>query len=313
MTRRPNLFLIGAPKSGTTSLYEYLNGHPDIYMSQHKEPFYFSPDIRGGPRENYRYGADEARYLALFDEARDERWIGEASTRYVYSRQAPELVKAFSPDARIVLMLRNPIDMIHAMHNERVAQGEETVTDFEGALALDDERLAGRSLPPGSNELGATYRPRGRFGEQLERWLQHFDRSAVHVIVFEEFAADTPGAFRRVLEFLEIDADYQPPSFAVHNPSHKPRGGVIRRLVSSPIGQFAAHRLLPTLLGQARTARLVRSFRHSRLVRKPNPRPQVPLELRAQLELDFAEDVALLSRLLGRDMSSFWFNRATPA
>ena len=309
VTRRPNLFLIGAPKSGTTSLYEYLNGHPDVYMAPVKEPFYFSPDIRGGPRENYRYPDDEERYLALYTDARDEAWLGEASTRYIYSRRAPELVKAFSPDARIVAMLRNPIDMIQAMHNERVSQGEEDVPDFEAALALDEERLTGKHLPGGSNELGATYRPRARFGEQLERWLSAFERDRVHVIIFEEFARDTAGAFRGVLEFLGVDPDYQPASFAVHNPSHRPRRGLVRRLVASPFGQAAAHRILPALLGANRTARLVRRYRHSRFNRQPNPRPALRPELRDQLAAELAPDVALLGRLIGRDMNAFWFGQ----
>ena len=309
MTNRPNLFLIGAPKSGTTSLYEYLNGHPDIYMSPHKEPFYFSPDIRGGPRENYRYPEDEDKYLALFADATSEKWLGEASTRYVYSRRAPELVKAFSPDARIVAMFRNPIDMMYAMHNERVAQGEETVPDFEAALALDDERLAGRSLPPGSNELGATYRPRAHFGEQLQRWLETFERDRVHVIVFEEFALDTPGAFKTLLEFLGVDPDYRPADFAVHNPSHRPRGGITRRFVASPAGQALAHRVMPAVLGQNRTNALVRRYRHSRLNRQPNPRPTLAPELRAKLAAELTPDVELLGSLLGRDMKSFSFGQ----
>ena len=309
MTRRPNLFLIGAPKSGTTSLYEYLIGHPDVYMAPVKEPFYFSPDIRGGPRENFRFGDDEQRYLALFADARDQAWLGEGSTRYIYSRRAPELVKSFSPDARIVAMLRNPIDMIQAMHNERVSQGEETVTDFEAALALDDERLAGRRLPAGSNELGASYRPRARYGEQLERWLAQFERGRVHVIIFEEFARDTAGAFRGVLEFLGVDADYRPASFEVHNPSHRPRGGIVRRLVASPVGQALAHRIMPAVLGPNRTARLVSRFRHSRFNRQPNPRPELRPELRQQLAAELGPDVALLSQLIGRDMNAFWFGQ----
>jgi hypothetical protein len=305
--RHPNLFIVGAPKSGTTSLYDYLTGHPDVFMSPIKEPIYFAPDMQAGFKHRFQFGQDEAAYLALYDGARDERYAGEASTRYLASRQAPRLIHDFDPDARIIIMLRNPIDFVYALHNERVSQEAEDVVDFEQALALDDERRSGHHLPLGSNALGSVYRDNALFGQQVERWLSEFSPGQVHVIVFDDFARDTPAEFRKVLEFLGIDPSYRPAQFAVVNRSHRSRGGLARALMSSRLAHWTRHALLPTVLGEDRAARLARKVRHSRLNRRPNPRPPISDQLRRSLQGDFEADVKLLSRLLGRDLSAEWF------
>ena len=129
MTRKPDLFIVGAPKSGTTSVYEYLAGHPDLFMCPVKEPIYFCPDI-GDPQRRTPIYPNEPGYLALFDAATDQRRVGEASTRYLFSHEAPGLVSEFHAQPFVVAMLRNPVEMIHALHNERVSQGHEQIDDF---------------------------------------------------------------------------------------------------------------------------------------------------------------------------------------
>lgn len=310
MTRRPDFFIIGAPKSGTTSLYDYLSGHPDVYTSPVKEPFYFSPDVQGGLRRRFSYGTDEAKYLAMFEGAGDRARAGEASTRYLVSHVAPGYIRQFEPRARVIAMLRNPVDFIYALHNERVSQGAEDVADFAAALALDDERRAGRRLPPGSNPLGAVYRDNARYGEQLARWLEVLPAQQVHVIVFDDFARDPATEFRKVLEFLGVDPDYRPATFAVRNPSHRLRGGLVRRLLNSRPAQFVAHGLLPRLIGQNATSRVANRFRHSRIVRRPNPRPPLAEDLRRSLQAELRPDVERLSGLLGRDLVTEWFGSA---
>ena len=128
--RRPDFFIVGAPKAGTTSLYDWLAGHPQLYMSPVKEPMYFCPDVQGGLRRLYAHPADEQRYLELFADARPAQSAGEASTRYLVSRMAPGLVHDFTPDARAIAMLRNPVDLVHALHNERVSLGAEPILRF---------------------------------------------------------------------------------------------------------------------------------------------------------------------------------------
>ena len=307
--RRPNLFIIGAPKSGTTSLYEYLRGHPDVFMSPMKEPFYCSPDVVSGPRRRQlRHVHDESAYLELFADARDERWLGEASTGYMVSEAAAGLVNEFDPAARLIAMVRNPVEVVQALHDERVSHGVEDIADLAQALDADDDRRAGHGLPKGSSPLGATYVDAGRFGEQLERWFAAFGRDRVHVIVFDDFAADTEASFQAVLRFLEIDPTYRPTSFEVHNPSHRMRGGLVGSIRRSFVGR-ALRRVAGRLMGERRATRLAREARHSRVARRSNVRQPLAPEVRARLEDQLESDVARLSEMLDRDLGALWFGR----
>ena len=310
MSRRPNLFIIGAPKSGTTSLYEYLEGHPDVFMSPVKEPGYFSPDMGGATRLPYAYPHDEARYLALFEGATTEQLVGEASARYMSSREAPRLVSAFAPDARVIAIVRNPVDMMYSWHSELVSDGIENIRDFGAAVAADEDRLAGRRVPKAGNARWYVYRPLARFGEQLERWLQVFPREQVHLIVFDDFAADTAVQFRALLEFLGVDPEYQPGSFAARRRSHRSRAP-LRALTRTRLAHTMAHRVLPRVLGEPRAKQVVWRFRQSRLNRRPFERPALPDGLRRRLEDELRPDVRRLSQLLGRDLERLWFDKAT--
>jgi sulfotransferase family protein len=306
----PNLFIVGAPKSGTTSLYEYLKGHPQAFLPEVKEPCYFAADLAFDKSGGFmRYGVDEDLYYALFAGAGDAKAVGEGSTRYLYSRDAPALIHSVAPGARIVAMLRNPVDMIHSLHAHKLAAGTEDIADFEQALAAENDRRAGLRIPPQSNPKLATYRDRALFGKQLEHWLATFDRDQVRVIVFEDMVADPARHFEELLEFLGIDADYRPASFAAHNVAHGARSPLARRMLGSRPAQWMAWRLLPRIVGDVRAREWVRRFSQSGLRRRKAPRTSISPELRRRLQDEFRPDVQRLSGLLGRDMVEFWFGR----
>jgi hypothetical protein len=289
MTRKPNLFIIGAPKSGTTSLYEYLGGHPQVYMSPVKEPMYFCPEIPKRRLRPFVFPRDEGRYMALFDDAHGEKHLGEATTRYLGSPRAPTLIREFQPDARLVAVLRNPVDMMYALHNERLSQGNEVTEDFERALAGD-----------------SFYRDSGRYARHLARWFAQFELDRFHLVVFDDFVADTPATFRRLLEFLEVDPDYRPATFAPHNVSHRQRRWV-RRVLDSRPSRWGKEAVLPALIGSNAKSRLTLRFRQSRLNRRPAPRMAMSPELRRRLEDECRPEVSRLSEMLGRDLVKLWF------
>src|SRR5687767_12353755 len=158
------MFIIGAPKSGTTSLFEYLKAHPQVFMSQVKEPNYFAPDLADEGDNMLRHPVDEARYLDLFAGAGAALRRGEGSVRYIYSRAAPQLIHAVAPDPRIVVMLRNPVDMAHSLYRHMVAAGVEDLPTFEQALDAEDDRHQGRRVPARMNPRLSTYRDRARYG-----------------------------------------------------------------------------------------------------------------------------------------------------
>lgn len=309
LIRRPDLFIIGAPKSGTSSLYEYLRDHPQVFMSPVKEPAYFSPDVPS-PRNRYPHG-DLESYLSLFAGAKDEKRVGEASTYYLYSRLAPELIREFQPGARIVAILRNPVDMAYAMHGHRLEHGAETIDDFAAALAADMRDDAGGPERKKVIERAGTYLDRARYAEQLARWLTVFPREQCHVIIFDDFTADTPAAFRRLLEFLDVDPGFRPASFEARNASHRLRGGIVTTFMRSRLAGYLRHGLLPQVIGRDGSARLGRQVKHSRLVRSTGRRAPLDPGLRKQLEEELASDVARLGEMLGRDLLSEWFGRTS--
>ncbi len=312
LSNRPNLFIIGAAKSGTTSLYEYLRGHPQIYMSVFKEPAYFSPDVRRR-RDQFRLGRDDQAYLDLFADAGDALYRGEASTYYLPSREAPKLIREFEPQARLIVILRNPIDQMRSFHQHLASGDVESIKDFEAALAADLEPLRGGASRQQTMERVGTYRERARYGEQLRRWLDVFPRDQLHVILFEELSGEPAAELRKVLEFLGVASDYQPSSFAVHNPSSRRRSGPAGIIVRNRLNTWLVNHLVQPALGGRRTERLRRVMRKSSVNRAAVERRPVSPELRAELEAEFAEDVAAASKLVGRDLDAIWFGRTTAA
>src|SRR5215211_616571 len=231
MPRRPDFFIVGAPKCGTTALTAYLTQHPQVGMCERKETQYFAFDLYPKfARAKGRPWISQDEYLSLFAQAQDKQRIGEASVWYFYSSAAPREINEFSPESRIIVMLRNPLEAVPSLHSQFVFVGIEPVEDLEEALALDEERerLGTPPLfPPRS------YRSAARYSEQLKRYLSVFGRERVHIVVYDDFRRDTIGAYRETCEFLGIDRDFVP-RFEIVNPNKRVRSRVLRNLVRFP-------------------------------------------------------------------------------
>ena len=312
--RRPNLFILGAAKCGTTSMYEYLSGHPQVFMSQRKEPRYFSPDLAGdGDTRRLRHPQDLPRYLALFAGAGRAQRIGEGTVQYLYSRDAPGLIHAFDPNAYLIVMFRDPVEMMYSLHAHYVAAGNEPLADFAAAVAAEEPRRAGGSVN-GVNSSLMVYSDRARFGEQLARWYEVFGRERIHVTVLDDLKRDPAAEFRRVLEFLQVDPAYVPDSFAARNASHVARSNLLRSALRSELPRRVRWQLFPALFGEAGALRVsgrLRRLMVRQVNRKQVDRPALDASLRTQLQQQLAGDVALLSELLGRDMAALWWGGQT--
>lgn len=200
---KPTFFIVGAPKSGTTALDSYLADHPLIHMARPKEPHYFATDL---PR--YRDVSTESDYIRLFDASGDERIGGDASVFYLYSKEAIPLIKRFDSGAKLILMLRNPVDIVHSFHSQLLFGGDEEIRSFAEAWNAIPARKSGERVPRHcrAKEL-LFYDEIALLGSQLQRVLAEFPREQVHLIFYEDFAADTGHEYRKVLEFLEIPDD----------------------------------------------------------------------------------------------------------
>ncbi len=298
MTRRPggdlpDFLIVGAPKCGTTAMYDYLRQHPDVFMPFIKEPLFFGSDLTS------RYGPmTEEEYRALFDDAPIGALKGEASAWYLYSACAAEEIHAAIPGARIVVMLRNPIDVMHAQHSQLLFNRQETLRDFGDALAAEPERAAGRRLPPGPiRPENLLYRRMVRFSEQLDRYLSVFGRDRVHVIIFDDFRDDTAGVYRRLLEFLGVDPGV-PVDLGPRNENKRVRAGWFQRLIWNPP-------LLRPLIPRLRRYAIVHRARDAllRLNSTRVPRDGVDPELRARLADELRPEVARLSEMVDRDLT----------
>jgi hypothetical protein len=290
---RPDFFIVGAPKCGTTALYEYLRVHPQVFMPFHKEPLFFGQDLHP------RYGRmSEADYLALFAAARPGQRVGEASAWYLYSRTAAAEINAFAPGAAIIVMLRDPVEMMYAQHSQLLYNRQEVIADFAEALAAEPARRRGALLPPGPVRVeNLFYRDAAHFAEQLERYYDCFGRDRVHVIVHDDLAADAPGVYRGVLEFLEVDPEVRL-EFAPANVNKAARSALLQRLIYQPPG--ALRRAVPWL----RQFPLIHRLRRALLAANSRRLPRPPLDpiLRRSLAEEFEPEVKRIGELLGRDL-----------
>ena len=201
---KPNFFIIGAPKCGTTALCQYLDEHPKIFISTPKEPHYFATDF---PKMMHVNKADD--YFELFESADKECVaIGEGSVWNFYSEVAVKNIINFDKDAKIIVMLRNPVDLVYSMHSQHLVTLDENEDDFINAWALQSERKKGNKLPPKCREPKLLqYGVFGKLGDQLERLYSTVPKEQVHVIVFDEFTLDTRGCYENVLKFLGVASD----------------------------------------------------------------------------------------------------------
>jgi hypothetical protein len=196
----PDFLIIGAQKAGTTALYAYLREHPSIMGPSWKEVSFF----------DRHYARGEAWYRGNFPSVlRARGLVGEASPSYLFHPLAPQRVKALLPDVRLVALVRNPVDRAFSHYQHEVALGREPLS-FEDALGAKEERLRGeeeRLLADPTYFSHAwwnyTYRARGLYAEQLERWLAVFPREQLLVLPSEDLSDDPDAAYARVLEFLD--------------------------------------------------------------------------------------------------------------
>jgi hypothetical protein len=303
----PNFFIIGAAKCGTTALYHYLDQHPQIFMSPFKEPKFFAlegekPDFRG-PADRWGINrcpfTDIEAYLALFRDASGEKVLGEASTLYLYSRKAPERISNRVPDAKLVAVLRNPVERAYSAFLHMVRDSREPLSDFAQALGAEDARIADNWGPV------YHYRRRGYYYPQLRRYFDRFDRDQIQVYLYEDLKSNPAGMARSIFGFLGVDDAFTPDVSAELNVSGIPKNENLQALyllLRKPNPLRAALRpLFPARVRSRMRKRALAGIR-KRNVAKP---PQMSPEIRAELTEAYREDILKLQDLLQRDLSGW--------
>lgn len=289
--KKPNFFIIGAPKCGTTSLAYWLSEHPSIYFSPKKEPFYFDHDW---PRPIRTLKS----YEELFRDAGPEHIaVGEGSTGYLFSDIAIPKVLEYSPAAKFIVCLRNPVEIAPSLHAQRLSSGLETIKNFESAWNADHERRQGKKVPFAARKYPQRmcYRDYCRVGRQLERLYELVPRSRVLTLLLEDMKESPRDVYLKVLSFLNVEDDGRV-DFPKENTAKKTKSATLSTL--SRIGRQTKYKL-----GFKFSLGTLNSLKRWNVV--TSPRSALSEPMRAELLNYFYDDIKLLQDLTGRDLSSW--------
>lgn len=313
MSTLPNVLVIGAAKSGTTSLYDYLDQHPEVFMSPVKEPRYFayaedlgdfdegrSEDAGGrpamhGPGEEWA-NRDAVftmeRYRALFAQAGGRRAVGEASPVYLYSEAAPARIRQCLPEAHLVVILRDPAERAYSHFMHLIKTGREPLRDFEAALDAEPERRAE------GWEWSWHYQALGFYHRQLRRYLRRFDHAQLTVYLFEDLKRDAAALAQDLYGTLGVDDRFVPDVSVRHRKTGVPRLKRLQRFLFNPDNPL--RRLSRFVLPEAVRERLLVKMKNANV-----SKPPLPSAARARLIDAYRDDVRQLEDLIGRDLSAW--------
>jgi hypothetical protein len=301
----PNFLVIGAQKAGTTSLYHYLKQHPEVYMSPVKEPHFFAsegadPGFRGPvPRNSGRSLAitDLEAYRALFAGVSNETAIGEASPSYLGNPKAPGRIRRYLPEAKLIAILRNPVERAYSAYLHRVRDDRERL-DFARALREEEARARANSTP------GWYYKRAGFYHEQLTRYYELFEPDQIRVYLYEDLDTDPGGMLRELFAFLNVDETFVVDTSMRHGVTGIPRSRILRRFLrgSNP-AKSVLRPLARSLVRPETRIKMVTTLNNMNLAK-----PQMSPEVREALISSYREDILKLQDLIGRDLSD-WLER----
>lgn len=196
---KPNFFILGAAKSGTTSLYHFLDQHPKIFMSKEKEPTFFC--------EDFQVVRNPIHYFELYDNVTDHKAIGEASHGYFSDPKSPRLLKALFPDAKFIITLRNPAERAFSLYQHMRRFRFEKISSFEKALENEESRFHSKDFKRNNGQYfyNFMYYRSGLYGEQIQRYFSLFEREQFHIITLNDIRNNFDSTIKGIWDFLEVE------------------------------------------------------------------------------------------------------------
>jgi hypothetical protein len=290
----PNFLIIGTPRSGTTTLYQHLKRHPDVFMSSIKEPMFFI--CEGEPDPSFgsliaQPAADWESYQSLFRGATNAKMVGEASTYYLYSPTACHRISERLPKVKLIAILRNPVERAYSHFLSNRLRGIETIPDFGGALAAETDRQRQGWF------MYFFYREVGFYSPQIRRYLEKFPREQILFLLFDEISRHSSTALKKIHRFLEI-ADDDPQGFSTrYNSAGVPRNrrwydfltkpNPVKQLLKRFLPESVQYEILTRLLGYS--------------IAKPPMKEAV----RCTLSKAYHEDILRTQELIQLDLSAW--------
>jgi len=290
LSTRPNFFILGAPKCGTTSLASWLSGHSNIFMCVPKEPRHFNRDYAAPGRPK-----SDRDYERLFSNIKTRhKAIGEASTGYLRSREAVPRILKYSPDALFIVCLRNPIEMVRSVHSQLVKMGTETEINFDKAWAMQESRRSGENIPITCHDTKVLqYGKTCLLGSQMATLFSIVPRKRVLVIFLEDMKTDPKNEYRRVLKFLGLEDDNRN-HFPVENARAIPRLPVLSQILRLLV-------LAKDRIGW-RTGLGIGQILYKLNNRKPGQK-EYRSGINPVLYDYFKDDIKLMSKIMDRDLT----------
>jgi len=295
----PDFLFIGAEKAGTTSLYHYLKQHPQIYLPDLKEPGFFAwvEETKFdycGPgdqkvMQEYAYTLED--YQALFRNVRNEKVVGEASTIYLFHLRAPERIKRYLPNAKLIAVLRHPAERAYSNFLMRVRAGRETVSDFSAAIEEEEARQRNNWL------MGWQYVRKGFYSRQLTRYFDLFKREQLKIYLYEDLCRDPLALMKDIYRFLEVDESFVPDITVQYNRTEMVLNHRLDDFLENPhpVKSGIKH-FIP---------QKIRSHIAARSKKMNYGKPKLSGSVRSRLIDVYRKDILELEKLIGRDLSQW--------
>ncbi|MCA9836213.1 MAG: sulfotransferase [Trueperaceae bacterium] len=300
---KPNFFIVGAPKCGTTALAQYLSEHPQVFMADPKEPHFFADDLPG-----HHKAINQKDYLRLFSHAREQKIVGEASVWYLYSDSALKNIKCFNPQAKLLVMLRNPVELVYSMHSQHLYTRNEHEQDFAEAWFLSEKRRQGKAIISTAQDGHKVlqYDEIARLGEQLERLLKLFPRQQVMWIFFDDFKTKPVETYKQVMQFLAIE-DLNRKSFPRINSNKRQKYPWLANFTERP-----PQWLVWPLQELKRRFNIQQRFNLLKPLRQINDvvenRPALSPEMTQIILQHYRDDILKLAQLTGRNLDHWLYD-----
>lgn len=282
----PNFFIVGATRAGTTSLYEYLKKIPSIYLPSIKEPSYFATLID----ESQLFTKpihDKEKYLKLFQDVKNEKAIGDASPHYLWDPNAAKLIHETVPHAKIIMILRDPIERAFSHYLMLFGTREINLT-FEQAIS--------ESVKVPHDDFNGRIINSGFYSEQVKRYLNFFPRDQVKIFIFEEFFKDIEKSVQEVLTFLNVDDKLPKLTYEAYNQFTIPRGSISSLILKNKFIKKVGKNVIPLSLGDSTVKKV--------LGKKGTKKPELSKKTRNYLEDIYRNDITELKKIL--QCSKLW-------
>jgi len=280
----PTFLIVGATKSGTSSLYTYLKNTSGVYMSEKKEPNYFIDNMKS------KNGYDKSGYLQLFENVKNEKAIGEASTTYLVDPSSAECIHDKIPNAKIIILLRDPVErafshylMFTSYNKEDKPFHEIFLEDFKSTFHMKSKK---------------DYLKRGLYSEQVKRYVEIFGKENVGIWFFEELKKDSRMVVEQVLKFLDVDSPVPDNVSKVYNPYTEFRGNTAKQIIMNTTIRKILSFVMPSLA--------IRRLLFHKLIRKKSTKPKLSETDRKKLMNYYHKDIVALEKILGKKTPWEW-------